>query len=625
MSAGDSNIGGVSLLDLFRAEVEEHTGVLTDALLDLERDPDKAQDVEALMRAAHSVKGAARIVQIDVAADLSHKMENFFVAVQEGRSNLTSEHVDTLLKGVDLLRVIAEAADDIASWQAANQEAATALLASIEALESMPMTAAPPSASTATPDPSPAAGASDLLDLFANEIQSQAAVLSDSLLALERDLDSAVDVEGLMRAAHSIKGAARIVQIDVAAELAHAMEDFFVGIQQGRVRAGTESVDLLLYGVDVFASLATLSGPEFSPWLESHKAGIEDLIRSITTAGTSQVDGSSTTTTEPPLFASSEPSPEADEDRLTGSAPAPSSLDEQRDRVVRVASENLNRLMGLVGESVVEARWLQPFADSLQRLKGDQFEVATLVDQIKDSLEHSWSPEHATIRFQELRAQLDECRTYLGDRLSDLEIYARRSENLSDRLYREVIASRMRPFADGVQGFPRLVRDISRSLGKSVRLEIVGKGTEVDRDILDRLEAPLNHLLRNSLDHGIETAEVRRSAGKPEEGTIRLEARHAAGMLAISVEDDGCGIDPQSLRQNIVGKQLIDAETASQLSETELIEFLFLPAFSTAEEVTEISGRGVGLDVVKNMVQQVGGTLRAESLIEAVEDLIGSA
>ena len=230
MSAGDSGMGGVSLLDLFRAEVEEHTGVLTSALLELERDPGKAQDIEALMRAAHSVKGAARIVQLDVAADLSHKMEDFFVAVQEGRSRLSSEHVDTLLKGVDLLRAIAEAADDIASWQAAHQEEATALLASIEALESTPETADLPSASTVTPDPPPA-GASDLLDLFATEIESQAAVLSGGLLALERDLNSTVDLEGLMRAAHSIKGAARIVQIDLVAELAHAMEDFFVEIQ----------------------------------------------------------------------------------------------------------------------------------------------------------------------------------------------------------------------------------------------------------------------------------------------------------------------------------------------------------------------------------------------------------
>src|SRR5205085_9578234 len=121
--------------------------------------------------------------------------------------------------------------------------------------------------------------------------------------------------------------------------------------------------------------------------------------------------------------------------------------------------------------------------------------------------------------------------------------------NLSHRLYREALASRMRPFSDGIQGFPRLVRDLARSLGKEIRLQIVGAATQVDRDILDKIEAPLTHLIRNAADHGIESAQER--AGKPVEGTLRLEARHSAGMLMITVSDDGKGIDATALRQTI--------------------------------------------------------------------------
>jgi two-component system sensor histidine kinase and response regulator WspE len=158
------------------------------------------------------------------------------------------------------------------------------------------------------------------------------------------------------------------------------------------------------------------------------------------------------------------------------------------------------------------------------------------------------------------------------------------------------------------------VRDLGRSLGKRVKLEIVGASTQVDRDILEKLDAPLGHLLRNAVDHGIEAPEERLAAGKPAEGTVRLEARHSAGRLQILVSDDGRGIDLDRLREAVVARKLSNAETAARLSESELLDFLFLPGFTLKDRVTEISGRGVGLDVVKNMVKVVRGVARATAL-----------
>jgi two-component system sensor histidine kinase and response regulator WspE len=206
--------------------------------------------------------------------------------------------------------------------------------------------------------------------------------------------------------------------------------------------------------------------------------------------------------------------------------------------------------------------------------------------------------------------EFEQCRQVLAERVGEFEDHAGRAEDLNSRLYREVIVSRMRPFEDGAHGFPRLVRDMARRLGKLVKLEIDGNTTEVDRDILERLEAPLNHLLRNAVDHGIEPPEERRSAGKPETGTIRLDVRHRAGMLAITVADDGGGVDLARLRRKVVERGLTTAELAQVLSETEALEFLFLPGFSTAADVTEYSGRGVGLDVVQTTIRKVGGSVR---------------
>ncbi len=195
----------------------------------------------------------------------------------------------------------------------------------------------------------------------------------------------------------------------------------------------------------------------------------------------------------------------------------------------------------------------------------------------------------------------------------DFELSSRRLEKLAHRLYDEVVASRMQPFSDGMHGFARLVRDMARELGKKVRLEILGEATPVDRDILEKLEAPLSHLIRNALDHGLETPEEREQAGKPAEGRLTVEARHVAGMLNIIVADDGRGIPVERLRAKVVERGLVHADMAAGLTKGELLEFLFLPGFSTASTVTEISGRGVGLDVVFTMAQEVGGTVRVDS------------
>ena len=201
----------------------------------------------------------------------------------------------------------------------------------------------------------------------------------------------------------------------------------------------------------------------------------------------------------------------------------------------------------------------------------------------------------------------------LAETVESLETFARGSEDLSSRLHHEVLASRMRPLADGIRGFPRLVRDLARELGKQARFEVDGETTGVDRDILDRLEAPLNHLIRNALDHGVESPEERRAAGKPAVGTIRLEARHRAGMLQIVLGDDGRGVDLERLRAKVVERGLTTAAMARRLGEAELLDFLFLPGFSTKEQVTAVSGRGVGLDVVQSMVHSVRGSVRVAS------------
>jgi len=285
----------------------------------------------------------------------------------------------------------------------------------------------------------------------------------------------------------------------------------------------------------------------------------------------------------------------------------------ERDVAVRVTAEKLNRLMGLAGEALVEVGRFQSFGDSLVGFKKTIAEVSKVLDDVRESAETLDRTHQVKELLEAIRQKHKDCSTILADHMSDFDLHSRRMDNFSNRLYHEVVSCRMRPFGDGTQGFPRMIRDVAKQLGKKVKLEIIGKDTDVDRDMLDKLEAPLTHLLRNAVDHGIEPPEVRLAAGKPETGTIRLIARHWAGMLYITVADDGRGIDIEHLRKKVVDRNLINAEMAETLADAELIEFMFLPGFSTASTVTEISGRGVGLDVVQNMVQQVKGVVRSET------------
>ncbi|MEG4577514.1 hybrid sensor histidine kinase/response regulator [Microcoleus sp. N3A4] len=446
-----------------------------------------------------------------------------------------------------------------------------------------------------------------MLELFRQEAETQIAILTQELLILEANPQSDEALEALMRAAHSIKGAARIVSLDAVTTLAHSMEDCFVAAQSQIVTLGSDQIDVLLQGVDLLQGLSQVMEVDLLEWLAQKAGEFERCYEAIAALLPPDFRDRRSTSLVPVDQNSALSQSDRQEIATAETIASPT------DRVVRVTAENLNRIMGLAGESLVEANWLQPFADSFTALKSRQLELARLLETVHTTLANTPINSESQQVLDTARRKAQECREMLTDRLGELELYARRTTNLSDRLYREVIASHMRPFIDGVQSFPRMVRDLARGLNKQVKLEIVGQSTPVDRDILKKLEAPLTHMIRNAVDHGIEPPQEREAAGKPMEGTVRLESFHRGGMLAITISDDGRGIDIERMRQKIIDRNLGSPKTAAQLSEAEIIEFLFLPGFSTAEQVTEISGRGVGLDIVKSMVQEVGGTIRATS------------
>ena len=460
-----------------------------------------------------------------------------------------------------------------------------------------------------------------LLELFSLEAEAQTQVLNAGLLALERNPTQADQLEACMRAAHSLKGAARIVGVEAGVSVSHVMEDCLVSAQEGRLYLQPEHIDALLQGTDLLMRIATPGNTVTSVDIEAYVALMNRLVEPSAPAARvapPPFDVSHLLLAPEPVV-SEAPAP-VELAPLPELAPAaeparrPQRLTEGGERVLRVTAERLNSLLDLSSKSLVETQRLKPYLATMQRLKRMQTTSLRALDHLGDQLKVLNLTPEAEEALSEARRLLAESQHVLTEQTAQLDEFGWHASQRAQLLYDTALACRMRPFADVLAGQERMVRDLGRSLGKQIRLEIEGEKTQVDRDVLEKLEAPLMHLLRNAVDHSIESPEQRLLAGKPAEGEIRLRASHQAGLLVLELSDDGGGVDLERLRRSIVQRQLSTEATAAQLSEEELLTFLFLPGFSLRDTVTEVSGRGVGLDAVQHMVRLLRGSIVLEQV-----------
>ncbi|GAB1615841.1 hybrid sensor histidine kinase/response regulator [Pseudomonas sp. NGC7] len=460
-----------------------------------------------------------------------------------------------------------------------------------------------------------------LLELFSLEAEAQTQVLSAGLMALERNPTQADQLEACMRAAHSLKGAARIVGVDAGVSVAHVMEDCLVAAQEGRLRLSAEHIDALLQGTDLLMRIATPGDAGAQATLPVFLAQMASLLDPGAAPASLPMAMAMPSPTAPVPTLPVEPLPMAPEPMEVDVElePVPrrkagKRAGEGAERVLRVTADRLNSLLDLSSKSLVETQRLKPYLATLQRLKRMHGQGMQALDGLRMQLEDSGQSSEVLEALAQTQRLLVETQQILQQQAADLDEFGWQASQRAQLLYDTALACRMRPFADVLAGQSRMVRDLGRSLGKPVRLVIEGEKTQVDRDVLEKLEAPLTHLLRNAVDHGIELPERRLLAGKAQEGVIRLRASHQAGMLSLELIDDGAGIDLERLRSAIVERAMSPADTVARMSEAELITFLFLPGFSLRDKVTEVSGRGVGLDAVQHMIRELRGSIELTQL-----------
>jgi two-component system chemotaxis sensor kinase CheA len=510
-------------------------------------------------------------------------------------------------------------------------------------------------------------------DVFCQEAEELIGRLDANLLAIEQKRNTPEIVQDLFRAAHTLKGSSAAIGHHAMAELTHAMENVLEDLRQSRLTVTPELIDALLRAVDVLryfkeeietgvpAHVETadlirrlqgfVEGPtgasSLTPFASVAGRGLESgptngtgarpekLLRiSARIAGDSLVPAARAlqillALDEVGKVVWSQPEREAIErgqplrelavlvesELSAGQMPAHFKHISEIDSLdVKPATELAGEAEEAPGESQeAESEVAKSVRGAAERVNnGSAKTVRTSVERLDKLM--TLVGELVTDRNRLLQAQ-----ALLSTRYKDGELVGELAEGIShlasitDELQEEVMRARMLPLEHAFSKFPRLVRDLARDAGKSIALNVEGQETELDRSVIEMIPDPLLHLLRNAVDHGIESPQERVAAGKPAEGTIRLSGRSEGNHIIIAVSDDGHGIDIEKVRKAAVAHNLVAADVASHLTDAEVQELIFAPGLSTASKISDISGRGVGMDVVRNNVERLHGSVTVKS------------
>ncbi len=465
-----------------------------------------------------------------------------------------------------------------------------------------------------------------IMATFLDELDEHVATLNRDLLSLEKNPAQEVRVEllhSLFRAAHSLKGASRAVDVGMIEQACHALEDLLVVVRDGNRKLGKDHFTLLFRLADAIEEAGMRLREEQSledapiaallPQIQAWASSIDSIEQ------TPQQDDEPVGEELPDLAVAvgsvavgNETSANVQEDwRAAGGRKS----GPQAAASIRVASEKLDALLAEAGELLVArqrielgVKELESLRDTVAHWRRDWREVET---DIRGRARLTGAgPNRLSLTktaFAKIHQNSDRIRD-LERELDRLVISAQSNERslnqIGEHIETDVHEARMLPFAESCQGLDRAIRDVATKVGKQVRLELLGADVQVDRSVLEGLKDPLLHLVRNAVDHGIESADARKRSGKREEATITIEAALRGGSVDVRVRDDGGGIDLGRIAEKASAKGM-----AIPQSPQDLARLIFMPAFSTAAEVSDLSGRGVGLDVVRSQIERLHGTV----------------
>lgn len=546
-------------LEIFIDESEEHLQTLSDCIMVLEKEPDNKDTINEVFRAAHSLKGMAGTMGFKRMQHLTHDMENVFQEVRSDHIKVTSGMIDLLFKCLDALEGYV---DNIKSTSDEGTEDNEVIIkelndfiAKTEGVEETGNTETSEAKEAAPESTQEEKAGQEKIELTNDEKKAIREAESNGQHIYVMTVH--IQKDCLLKAARAFlvfKAVEDFGQILVYRPSSQDIEDEKFEFEFSFFLASEESEDKIVAVAKAVSEIEKVDAEEIH---------LDEYVKEAEAQEEQQAKEAAAEQKEAPAEApkaAEKKAPAANAKKQTNAKPVTG-------RTVRVDIEKLDALMNQVSELIIA----------------------------KNSLVSISSNESGEYQNQSFHEQIE----YL--------------ERITTNLHESVMKVRMVPIESVVNKFPRMIRDLSRKLGKKMELYMTGEDTELDRTVVDQIGDPLQHLLRNSADHGLEDNATRVERGKPEVGSIFLKAFQEGNNVIIEVGDDGNGIDVAAVRDKAVERGVITAEQAENMSQKEIINLLFLPSFSMAKKITDISGRGVGLDVVKSNIEALGGDVEVRT------------
>ena len=552
-------------LEIFLDETKEHLQNLNTRILELEADPEATDTINEIFRAAHSLKGMAGTMGYKRMQTLTHDMENVFSEVRNGNIKVQPEMIDVLFRCLDALEEYTDNIQNTADEGTNDNEELIRQLNDILNGSSAAKPAAEKKPETAAAAPAaPETGVEKWNDIALDDAQINVIKEAQKMGKKVYGLNVCIQENCILKAARAFlvfKAVEELAEIIISVPSAQDVEDEKFDRDFTLIVLSDAELDAIIKAAEDVSEIEKVTGAPIVLENNSHyKAAAEgEKAPDAEKAADSVTAAAAVAAPQPAVKAASAPAAKTDAKKQAPSKPVVN-------RTVRVDIEKLDSLMNLVSELIIA----------------------------KNSLVSVSSQEQTN-----MNSAFNEQIEYL--------------EQVTTNLHESVMKVRMVPIESVVNKFPRMIRDLSKKLDKKLELYMSGEETELDRTVVDEIGDPLMHLLRNSADHGIESAEVRAQRGKPAVGSIFLDAYQDGNNVVIEVRDDGNGIDTEAVRAKAVERGTVTPEQAANMTEKEIINLLFLPSFSTAKQVTDVSGRGVGLDVVRSKIESLSGEVEVKS------------
>ena len=609
------------LLKDFFVEAELQVEVLESNILVLETNPEDADAVDEIFRAAHTLKGASATVQMDELSTFTHVVEDVLDAIRSGLITVTPEIVDTLLRSIDLIKEMLAIRSRGSVYQG-DSSALRGALSAILAQEHPPAAPVPTTASeaprsaamvSAEPAPGTASETADAAEVLgALEAGERAA-----RVAVTFDKDNPMNTVGGIQVFAALKKVGRVLKTEPDFEALYEDNFFPTVIYFIGTREPFDVVKKAAHISDVSTDVAVT---------EISEAAAQPVAASVP-APPSRPEVPAPATPEAPAVSAAAKNGNEAAAPAAPAAPTAEAEDEGSERksggsMLRVESRRVDNLLNLVSETVINKagfnQLVAEFGDALTRFESTDQEFRDLLKSLFDSLPTYLEQMQRGVSAKQIRKEIvgrfgslytlhDDFESRLKSSVGKFRSNAQNLGRIAGELQEGVMRIRMVPISQIFSRFPRLVRDLSRSLEKKIKLEIEGEDTELDKSVIEDLLDPLIHCVRNSIDHGIEAPSDRLEAGKPEAGTVVLKAGNEGNMIVIEISDDGKGINVDKVRARAIDRGVIHPGKA--LTDVEAFNLIFDPGFSTAERITSVSGRGVGLDVVKRQIEKLNGTV----------------